>query len=63
LTSILLPADEATLLRSPSEHQLDEAHRFGAPDWKAGDTIPLGGGTVQVLKVVWHDKDDDVAGR
>jgi hypothetical protein len=37
-----------------------DVHRFAVPDSKVGDTIPLGGGTLRVVDVVWHDENDDV---
>jgi hypothetical protein len=36
-------------------------HRFAVPNWKVGDLIPLGGGTLRVVDVVWAD-DEEVAG-
>jgi hypothetical protein len=30
--------------------------------WNVGDTIPLGGSTLRVVDVDWHDEDDGVAG-
>jgi hypothetical protein len=36
---------------------------FAVPDWKVGDTIPLGGGTLRVVAVEWSDdEDDEIAG-
>ena len=35
---------------------------LAVPDWKPGDTIPLGGGNLRVVRVEWHDEDDEVAG-
>ena len=36
-------------------------HRFAVPEWKVGDLIPLGGGTLRVVDVVCAD-DEEVAG-
>jgi hypothetical protein len=38
-------------------------HRFSVPDWKPGDTIPMGGLRLQVVGVEWSDdEDDEIAG-
>jgi hypothetical protein len=37
-------------------------HRFSVPDWKGGDTIALGGGTLRVIDIVWHEEGDEVEG-
>jgi hypothetical protein len=34
------------------------SHRFAVPDWKVRDLIPLGGGTLRVVDVVWSDDED-----
>ena len=35
---------------------------FSADVWNPGDLIPLGGGSLRVVAVDWHDEYDEVAG-
>ena len=36
-------------------------HRFAVADWKVGDEILLGGVSLRVFAVQWHDEHDEIA--
>jgi len=36
--------------------------QFAGPGWWPGDTIPLRGRSLRVVKVIWHDEDEQIAG-